>query len=690
MIYQTIDEKGDAMKKLKILLPVLVFMLLAANSAFGAIVVGRIAHVEGEIYRYMDGEQSWVETFTRSPAGTQDVLATGNDSRAEIIFPNNVTIRLDENTEVEVLSLDEDSETFILHRGLARFYNRNVTGKLVVETARGSARIEPGSIIDVQVEEGSVAVASLLGEAAFQSFNNDFEKVDVISGSTRLEFREDGIVAGTGAIERKWERWCADREGIWSRNRRVRSKYLPEAMQAYAYALESKGKWRRIYYRGYNYWAWQPRNVSVNWAPYTRGHWYDWQGEPVWIDHNPWGWVTHHYGHWLHLHGTWMWAPYIHISHVPGVTAVGFNITFGKTYRPYWHPGRVRWISHRTHIGWLPLSPWETYYGYRRWGPRSVKVHGGAIFSININLKHHRYVDHAVIIPKHHFHRSGKSVVTNNYNTVKINNINKTVIVNNYKPMTTVKEQRNIKGGTNITKNLKAEKRREVSVKKRTAVTRRVVRVEKNTTRNDLANQKKKQERNKRIIYSKKRKIKSRHAGIIEKKRKIGVKLTAQQRNVRFEQKVHARKIKKQEKMITGRSIVALNKPQRAKEYEVRRLVNKGPERKVSQNNSRIITGQSKKKNILEQNGSRERRSVRNQTRMVQKQVAQIERSSNGNKEKNRKSANGKRKEGKQEKKIAGTGQDSKRQKKYQERQRTRKRAGRNFASASLDTRRFR
>ncbi|UCD65982.1 MAG: hypothetical protein JSW69_08245, partial [Deltaproteobacteria bacterium] len=174
------------------------------------------------------------------------------------------------------------------------------------------------------------------------------------------------------------------------------------------------------------------------------------------------------------------------------------------------------------------------------------------------------------------------------------------------------------------------------------------------------------------------------------KKRKIDVKLTAQQRNVRFEQRVHARKIKKQEKMITGRSIVALNKPLRAKEYEVRRQANKGPERKVSQNNSRIITGQSKKKNILEQNGSRERRSVRNQTRMTKKQVAQIERSSNGNKEKNRKSANGKRKEGKQEKKIAGTGQDSKQQKKYQERQRTRKRAGRNFASASLDIRRFR
>ena len=223
MIYLIIDVKGDAMKKLIILLPVLFFALLAANLSFGAIIVGRIAHVEGQIYRFMDGDQSWVETFARSPAGIHDVLSTGNDSRAEIIFPNNVTIRLDENTEIEILSLDKDRGSFILHSGLARFYNRNATGKLVVETARGTARVAPGSIIDMQAEEESVAVASLLGEATFQSFKNDFEKVDIISGSTRLEFHQEGIVAGTGAIDRKWERWCADREGIWSMNRQVRS-----------------------------------------------------------------------------------------------------------------------------------------------------------------------------------------------------------------------------------------------------------------------------------------------------------------------------------------------------------------------------------------------------------------------------------------------------------------------------------
>lgn len=141
------------------------------------------------------------------------------------------------------------------------------------------------------------------------------------------------------------------------------------------------------------------------------------------------------------MHGSWMWTPYIHVSHVPGVTVVGFNITFGKTYRPYWHPGRVRWIAHNDNIGWFPLAPWETYYGHRRWDSRTVMVQGGSSFSFSINLSNHRHVKHGVIIPRRHLHKKGP-VIVNNYNTVRIRNINKTVIVKDYKPLLTAERKR--------------------------------------------------------------------------------------------------------------------------------------------------------------------------------------------------------------------------------------------------------
>lgn len=429
------------MKKLIIYLVSLMSVLMAGTAAHAAIIVGRISHVEGEIYRYMDVDDSWVETYLQSPAGIEDVLATGKSSRAEIAFPNNLLLQLDGNTEVEILELDNDFAVFQLNSGLARLYNRNAAGTFVIETVRGTAKVAPGSVIDVLVEGNTVVVSAVQGEATFQSLRNGVEGLEVISGSTSLEFRAEAIVAGTGPLSLNWDRWCANREGVWGQNRLVRSKYLPESMQEYAYEMEPYGNWNRVYYSGYNYWAWKPRYVAAGWSPYTNGYWYDWHGSPVWIDNNPWGWVTHHHGHWIQMQGAWMWTPYVNVSHTPGVTVIGLNITFGKTYRSNWHPGRVRWITHNDNIGWFPLAPQETYYGYRRWGAGTVLVRGGSSFRPGINLSQHRHIADAVIIPKQHLYKKGR-IVVNNYNTVKIRNIDKTVIVKDYKPMLTTERKR--------------------------------------------------------------------------------------------------------------------------------------------------------------------------------------------------------------------------------------------------------
>ncbi|MFC1844423.1 DUF6600 domain-containing protein, partial [Thermodesulfobacteriota bacterium] len=317
------------------------------------------------------------------------------------------------------------------------FYNRNSAGEMIVETAKGTLKVEPGSSVDVLAEKETITVSAVYGEATFHTFQDGVERMEVISGSTRLEFYEKSIVAGVGPIDRKWDRWCAAREEVLTQNGLVRSDHLPESMQEYSYAMEPYGHWEKIYYRGYYYWAWRPQSVSVDWSPYTTGYWYDWHGSQVWIDYNPWGWVTHHHGHWLNLHGAWLWTPYVHVSHVPGVMVIGFNITFGKRYRSHWHPGRVRWIGHNDYIGWLPLAPWETYYGYRKWGPRTVVVQGGTILSVNINLSSHRHIDNAIVIPKRHLHQRNPGAI-NNYKSVRVKNINKKTIFKKYRPLQTV------------------------------------------------------------------------------------------------------------------------------------------------------------------------------------------------------------------------------------------------------------
>ena len=76
------------MKKNILFLLVLFSVMWVGSAVDSAIIVGRITNVEGQINRYMAVDDSWVATSLQSPAGTQDILATGDDSKAGITFLN--------------------------------------------------------------------------------------------------------------------------------------------------------------------------------------------------------------------------------------------------------------------------------------------------------------------------------------------------------------------------------------------------------------------------------------------------------------------------------------------------------------------------------------------------------------------------------------------------------------------------
>src|SRR5262249_23022003 len=74
-------------------------------------------------------------------------------------------------------------------------------------------------------------------------------------------------------------------------------------------ALEEYGDWVLVEPPG---WVFRPRVNSVAWRPYQDGHWepsysFGW----VWESHDPFGWITDHYGFWFYddFQG-WLWQPY--------------------------------------------------------------------------------------------------------------------------------------------------------------------------------------------------------------------------------------------------------------------------------------------------------------------------------------------------------------------------------------------
>ncbi|HET6462431.1 MAG TPA: DUF6600 domain-containing protein [Candidatus Krumholzibacteria bacterium] len=95
--------------------------------------------------------------------------------------------------------------------------------------------------------------------------------------------------------------------------------------------LDGYGQW---FERDPYGWVWRPTAV-IDWQPFTRGHWIWSQYGWMWVDYDPWGWATSHYGYWFNDFTLgWVWVP---------------DYT--------WSPVQCDWMEYGDYIGWCPVSP---------------------------------------------------------------------------------------------------------------------------------------------------------------------------------------------------------------------------------------------------------------------------------------------------------------------------------------------
>ena len=95
--------------------------------------------------------------------------------------------------------------------------------------------------------------------------------------------------------------------------------------------LSGYGEWLEVASYGT---SWKPFVVS-SWNPFERGHWISTDSGLVWVSYEPFGWITSHYGNWIHdaKHG-WIWIPGSH-----------------------WSAAQVTWIQYGDSIAWAPAPP---------------------------------------------------------------------------------------------------------------------------------------------------------------------------------------------------------------------------------------------------------------------------------------------------------------------------------------------
>ncbi len=386
MILRTLLRSRD---RLAFLAGLFVVGLLAGN-AQAQTVVGRITDVEGQLYLFVQAQNNWVPTVKDAPFGLSDSLYTNPDSRAEIVMPNNVVLRLGPSSQVQLATAKPALAEFVETAGVARFSNQNSTAPVNVTTPYGVIEASPGATFDVYVGDQSMEVLALAGSVNF-IHAKDRTPYRIVPGATSLIANAVEVGPGSGTVDPAWAAWNQGLDRLWAQRAAAASasvQYLPKPLRRDAYELDKNGRWERVLYKGREVMLWRPTDVPNGWAPFSTGRWVEWNGDTTWVPAESFGYVTHHYGNWVNVNDTWYWQP-------PRPTGP----------EPSWYPGRVAWVGSGEEVGWVPLAPEEPYYAHRQWGPEAVVVAtGAAVVATAITIAALSNANRAIVVPQRDFY----------------------------------------------------------------------------------------------------------------------------------------------------------------------------------------------------------------------------------------------------------------------------------------------
>ena len=326
--------------------------------------VARVADTFGQVWLYSPETGEWIGAQRNRPVTRGDRIATDAGARVELAL-GSTTLRLDADSELEVLELDDDRVALRLHSGsaAARVRDARALGAFEVLTNEGRMQVQAA------------------GRYRFDSFDHGSD-LTVDAGQAQFEGPGNGLTVHSGQRGEFWlgpngaaqysltepqrdafASWVAERDRNQDRLAAAVPRYISPEMTG-AQDLDRYGRWEQSPDYGP---IWYPRGVVAGWAPYSAGHWawvrpWGW----TWVDDAPWGFAPFHYGRWVYHRNNWAWAPGTYVA------------------RPVYAPALVAWIGgprlsvsvtigSGPAVGWFPLAPREVYVPAYHASPRYVR-----------------------------------------------------------------------------------------------------------------------------------------------------------------------------------------------------------------------------------------------------------------------------------------------------------------------------
>ena len=356
----------------------------------------RIQRVEGEVaFNNSDAANAqsdeWVTATNNQPFSVGDRIYTRDKSRASLAFTGRNFARLNPNTSLDVLSLNDRRTQLALRDGSAIFDvgYLNSGDLFEVATPYGAVDFQQPGLYNVGIDNGQVLVSVLSGLAQVVGLgaSGQISKGEVLTllGSTAADVvlsQVNGRDAGYLVDDyygyqypqsydgryRDYNAYLNDPYYFDPYRRNVSYQHVNSYIPGLS-DLDYYGDWRNLDNYGY---AWAPR-VDNGWTPYQTGYWYtDYPYGPTWVSSEPWGYAPYHYGRWAFVGDRWYWVP--------------DNV---RT-EPVYSPAMVAFLPFsQNEIGWVPLGPGDVYvprYYNTNWQPQYLTRGDQYPHVVNLNV----------------------------------------------------------------------------------------------------------------------------------------------------------------------------------------------------------------------------------------------------------------------------------------------------------------
>jgi hypothetical protein len=348
----------------------------------------RIQRVDGEVaisnalYPNNGNEQTnydsntrWIAASANQPFSVGDRIYTRDNSRTSLAFTGRNFARLNPNTALDVIALEDRRTQLALRDGSALFdVGYLAPGQLFeVGTPYGAVDFDQPGLYSVGLNNGGAIISVLSGLAQVVGLggSGQISKGEMLTllGATAaqvalssLDRRDAGYLVDDyyryqypnyyDGRYSSYDAYLSD-PFYYDPYRRYPSYQYASALIPGLYDLDYYGDWQNV--SGYGY-AWRPR-VDSSWVPYQQGYWVnDYPYGLTWVSSEPWGYAPYHYGRWAFIGNQWLWIP----------DAVNTS--------PLYSPALVAFIPFNdvNQIGWVPLGPGDPYaprYYDANWQP---------------------------------------------------------------------------------------------------------------------------------------------------------------------------------------------------------------------------------------------------------------------------------------------------------------------------------